>query len=211
MKTRGFRCLTLICLGLTAFLATVPALHAAGDEIAVRGHQLEGKALEIETMFGQLLDSNHATPVFTEYGDGFYSLSIALRPEDRERLRAALAPGDTEKAPQTFFVLAAGQQLTAPSNPSTCIHAALSNTNLSYNYWVVVLNLGQSVTRTTTAKLNGPGKKFTKSFQTNYGGNAIWAVWYNPSSGVTTPGVYTFTATLAGNGSATVRSFAVRP
>jgi len=211
MNRRGFRRL-LVCLGLAGLLAAVPAAYATESAAATHDRLQESRALQIETLFGQLLDSAAATPVFTDLGDGFYSLSITLRPEARERLLAALRSGESGDKATTFFLLAAGQQLTAPTNPSVCIHAALSLTNAAYNYWVVVLNLGsQNLTRTTSVKLAGPGKNFNKSIQATYNAGGIWAIWYNPGSGVNKAGIYTYTATVSGAGSFVIRSFAVTP
>jgi hypothetical protein len=210
MHRRGLRRL-LVCLGLAGLLAAAPAVYATEDA-AARNLQQETRALQIETLFGQLLDSAEVTPVYTDLGNGFHSLSITLKPEARERLLAALRSGESGDKATTFFLLAAGQQLTPPSNPSTCIHAALSLTNASYNYWVVVLNLGsQNLTRTTSVKLAGPGRNFNKSIQATYNAGGIWAVWYNPAGGVNKAGIYTYTATVSGAGSFVTRSFAVNP
>jgi hypothetical protein len=173
----------------------------------------EAQALGVEALFQQLLDSNQVRPVFADLGGGFHSMSISLPPEAVGRLAEAAqvdADGVARKG-QSFVVLATGLQLTAPTNPSTLIHAALSSTDLPYNYWVITLNLGsQDLTRKTTLVLSGP-KKFNKSVVVNYGANGIWAVWYNPAVGVGTPGVYTLKATVDGGGSATTKSFAVNP
>lgn len=215
MNNRGIRRLLPVVLGLAGLLVAVPAIHAAGGEAVTRDRQQEVKASEIETLFQDLLDSNDTPPVFTEYGDGFYSLSAALRPEVRDRLLAAARSGEltglTDKA-QTFFVLSTGQQLTSPSDPGICIHASLSLATAPYNYWVVVLNLGtRNVTSKTTLKLSGPGLKFNRSFQVTYGANGIWVVWYNPGVGVGQSGLYTLQSTAAGGGSASTKSFAVFP
>ncbi len=211
MINRGCRKVLFACFGLLGLLIAVPAICATEDASANRDRQQETKAFEIETWFQQLLDSNDTTPTFTDYGDGFYALSSNLRLDARERLLSAAPSGDiTKKAPQTLFVLATGQQLTPPSNPSVCIHASLSNANATYNYWVIVINLGaQNVTSTTTVQLAGPGLKFNKSVRATYGANGIWAIWYNPGAGSGKSGLYTVTATVAGGGSATTKSFAI--
>jgi hypothetical protein len=205
MNSRGFRSLPLVFLVLIGLLAVAPAAQAGEPG-------REATAFEIESLFQQLLDSNVATPVYTEHGGGLSSLSITLEPEARERLLAAMRSGDADAKAATFFALAAGQQLTSPANASTCINAALSNQNLSYNYWVVVLNLGnQGLVRSTRFKLTGPGKKFDKSFNVTYGSSSIWIIWYNPAFGVGTSGVYTFQPSVTGASSLTTKSFAIVP
>jgi hypothetical protein len=208
MNYRGIHRFLLICLCLTGLLMmAAPAVHAAPPE-----GQREEKVLQIETMFEELLGSSDLTPTFAEHGNGFYSLSASLEPEARERLLEAFNSGvPTDKA-TTFFVLSVGQQLTNPSNPATCLHAALSNVNAAYNYWVVVLNLGnQSLARTTTVKLNGPGRKFNKSIVANYPSGSIQVVWYNPGVGVGQPGIYTFTGSVSGAGQSVTKSFETQP
>lgn len=208
MNYRGIHRFLLIGLCLTGLLMmAAPAVYAAPPE-----DQREEKALQIETMFEELLGSSDVKPIFAEHGDGFYSLSVTLEPEARERLLESLSSGGPTDKATTFFVLSVGQQLTAPSNPATCLHAALSNVNLAYNYWVVVLNLGnQNLSRTTTVKLNGPGRKFNKSIVASYPAGSIYAVWYNPGVGVGQPGVYTFTGSVSGAGQAVTKSFETRP
>lgn len=211
MNRPWFR-LLLVGAALAALIA-VPAARVAAAEIPSNALGQELGALSIESLFQELLDSNIATPVYTDYGDGLHSLSIALTPEIRERLLAATNAGDFAKKPQTFFVLSTGQQLTSPADPGICIHASLSLANASYNYWVVALNLGtKNVTATTTLKLSGPGLKFNKSAQILYGAGGIWIVWYNPGAGVGQSGLYTLQSSVAGaSGSATSKSFAVFP
>ena len=75
-----------------------------------------------------------------------------------------------------------------------------------------MLNLGsQSVTRTTTAKLTGPGLNFNKSVDVGYGANNIWAIAYTPGAGVVKPGIYMFQAGVAGSSTFTTRTYAVNP
>lgn len=202
MKMRDFRCFLLVCLLLCGLLSAMPAPCVAADAPA-------GLPGEIQ----ELLGTSPEAPVFTDLGGGFHSLSIALRPEMRERLLAALGTGEaTGKAAQTLFVLSAGQAPTSPSNPIATTHGVLSDTTFGYNYWLIVLNLGnQNVTRTTTVKLTGPGLKFNKSVQATYPAGALWVIGYSPGRGVGTPGIYTYQATVAGGGSITTKSFAVRP
>lgn len=204
MKNRAFCSSLLACLCLIGLFTTVPAPCAAEDTAG---------GPELEALFGEILGPSHEAPVFTDLGGGFYSLSIALSPEAREGLLAPLRSGDPdEKAVQTFFVISAGQAPTTPPNPIATTHGALSDTTFPYTYWIIVLNLGnQNVTRTTTAKLTGPGLKFNRSVQATYNAGGIWVIGFRPGVGAGAPGVYTFQATVAGAGSLTTRSFAVRP
>jgi hypothetical protein len=209
MKTREFRRLLLVGLALAGLLIATTAF-AAGDG-AARLH--ESGAADIEGLLQQYVDFNGATPVFTDYGDGFYSLSATLDPAARDRLLAAVAPegtGDKKTPVPALTLLAAGQSLSPPASPAVCIHAPLSETTLVYNYWVVVLNLGsQNVAKTTSFKLTGPGLTFNKSFLPTYKANGIWVVWYNPASSVHNPGFYTYVATVAGIGGFTSRTYAI--
>lgn len=196
----AFRRLLPVCLSLVVLLAGVPA---------ARGQQQEVRALDLESSLQQLLESTDAEAVYTDLGDGFHSVSVALSPEARERFLATLGSDGAEKA-LPFYLLASGQQLTDPANPSVCIHASLSSVSAPYNYWLVVLNLSsQNVTRTTTVKLTGPGLKFSKAVSATYNANGIWAVWYNPGVGVGRAGLYTLKASVASAGTFVIRTYAV--
>jgi hypothetical protein len=210
MKTRKFRRSLLMGLALVGLLAVAPALFAAepgADRLRESG------AAQIEGLLAQSMDFNGATPVFTDYGDGFYSLSATLDPATRDRLLAAVDGARDKKAPAASLAfLAAGQSLSTPSNPAALIHAALSNTTLTYNYWVVVVNLGsQTVTKATSFKLTGPGLTFNRTVSVPYHANGIWVVWYNPASGVHNPGFYTYVGGVSGSGTFTTHTFAVNP
>jgi hypothetical protein len=211
MKSREFRRLLLVGLVLAGLLSAVPAVFAAesgADRLRESG------AAQIESLLQQYGDFNGATPVFTDYGDGFFSLSVELDPATRERLLAAVdEDGAADKrAPASLAFLAAGQSVSAPAAPSFCIHAALSNTMLPYNYWMVGVNLGnQSLARTASFKLTGPGLTFNRSFSVTLHANAFWAVWLIPGTGVGTPGFYTYTGTVSGLGSFVTHTFAANP
>ena len=208
MKSRELRRILLVVFAI--LLIAVPAAFA-GDQTADRGRQREATAFEIESLFQRLLDSSDVTPTYTDYGDGFHALSIELSPEQREKLMAALGAGD-DKAATTFYFLAAGLSQATPADPRICIHAALSTTNVSYNYWVVVLNLGsKDVTRSVGFKLTGPGHTFNKSASFTFGANGIWVAWYNPGFGVNTAGFYTYVGSVTGSGNFTTRTFTVTP
>jgi hypothetical protein len=204
MKKLRFRYPLAVFLGLALCLMLAPA--AGAQELA---RSVEADAFNVESMLQELLASNEVTPVFENLGGGFYSMSITLPDDVRDRLAEALSVGEDKAT--TFQTLAVGQMVSTPSNPSTLIHAALSDTRLAYNHWVVVLNLGSTVTKKTTLSLTGPGRKFNVSTNVVYGGNGIWSVWYNPGAGVSTPGIYTLKATVTSGGTVTTRSFAVNP
>lgn len=194
---------------LVTSLVAAPTLRAQQGAAALIGQRAELADAEIESLLWNSLDT---PPTFTDHGDGIFSLSRTFSPETSERLLSALNREGSEKATSTFFIMAAGQSIPTPVTPTTCIHSALSNTNLPYNYWLVVLNLGsQNVTRTTSLKLTGPGQRFNRSTSVTYNANGIWAVWYKPATGVGTAGTYTFEAAVSGGGSFAIRSFAVRP
>jgi hypothetical protein len=204
MEKLRFRYPLAVFFGLALCLMLAPA--AGAQELA---RSVEVDALNVESMLQELLASNEVTPIFENLGGGFHAMSITLPEETRDRLMEALSLGEDKAG--AFQVLAAGQMVSTPSNPSTLIHAALSDTRLGYNYWVVVLNLGSTVNKKTTLSLTGPGRKFNQSGTFTYGGNGIWAVWYNPGVGVGTPGTYTLKATVTSGGTVTTRSFAVSP
>jgi hypothetical protein len=199
---------------LALLLITMPFASAAElPDARTRGIAVDE---EIGTLFEQHLGVKPEAPVFTDLGDGFFSLSYPLSPEMREKLLVAVQSETstelTGKAAQTLFVISVGQAPTTPSDPITTTHGALSDTTFPYTYWIITLNLGrQNVTKATTLKLTGPGLKFTRSANVVYGANGIWVVGYRPDGGVRTPGVYTLQGTVAGGGSITVKSFAVNP
>lgn len=193
------------------------AAGAAGNGVVDREDSSEAQILQIETLLQQLLSSSELElePVFTDHGGGVFSLSFALPKETCDRLIAALAAsdaGDPEAKAKTFLLLAAGQELTEPININGLVHAALSDVDLAYHYWVAAVNLGgNDLTRTTTYKLLGPGRKFNRSFSFFYGAQGIWFYWFNPGRGVGIPGVYTFQAQVSGAGTVTARTVAIRP
>ena len=207
LEFRRFVGLGLGLIGL--LLVAPPPSHAAtlpAAEIAAR---------TAEVLLEQFAGVTPEAPVFTDLGDGFFSLSYPLSPEMREKLLEAVQSDSAEKAgkaAQTLFVISVGQAPTAPPDPITTTHGALSDATFPYTYWIITLNLGrQNVTKATTLKLTGPGLKFTRSANVVYGANGIWVVGYRPDGGVRTPGVYTLQGTVAGGGSMTTKSFAINP
>lgn len=195
--------------GLVALLIAASAARAADDGDATGGLRTEAQAAQVENLFGELLGSNLATPEYTDHGGGLHSLSISLDPSQREFLSSLLSKGTGDKAVNYYF-LAGGQSLTPPANPAALLHAALSNTQLGYNYWVVVVNLGSDVTRKTTFKLIGPGRTFNRTFSLLYRANTIWFYWHSAPS-VGTPGFYRYLSTVAGAGTFTIHTAAVNP
>jgi|GEM_PF-4128634 len=195
--------------GLVALLIVASAARAASDGDATRGLRTETQAAQVENLIGKLLGSNLATPEYTDYGGGLHSLSISLDSNQRERLSALVHEG-TDGKTIAYYFLAAGQSLTPPSNPAALIHAAISSTQLGYNYWVVVVNLGTAVTRNTTFKLTGPGHTFNRSYSLLYRANSVWFYWYSAPS-VSTEGFYHFAATVTGAGTFTIHTAAVNP
>ncbi len=189
--------------------AVLVALMTASVAHAADGVRTEVQSAQVENLIGEILGSNLATPEYTDYGQGLHSLYVPLDSSQRERLSALLGKGAGDKAVAYYF-LAGGQSLTPPSNPTTLIHAALSNTQLGYNYWVVVVNLGSNVTKNTTFKLTGPGRTFNRTAPLLYRANGIWTYWYS-IPGVGAPGFYHFASTVAGAGTFTIHTFAVNP
>jgi hypothetical protein len=174
--------------------------------------QQDSMTREVEALVGQLGGSGGEAPVFTDLGNGFYTVSMTLPPGARERFLEAMGPEEQEKAASTLTVISVGQAPVLPSTPVTTTHGALSDTTFPYTYWIITLNLGpQTVTKTTTLKLTGPGLKFNRSNQVVYGANGIWGVGFRPGSGVGTPGIYTLQGSVSGGGSMTNKSFAVNP
>ncbi|MFL6192603.1 MAG: hypothetical protein ACJ75H_00420 [Thermoanaerobaculia bacterium] len=169
----------------------------------------EAKAAQVESLLGELLGSNLATPEYTDHGGGLQSLSFRLDDHQRESLGSLVQEKADGKAVAYYF-LAAGQSLTPPSNPSALVHAAISNTQLSYNYWVVVVNLGTDVTRNTTFRITGPGRVFNRTFPLLYRSNTVWFYWYS-APGVSTPGFYHYFSTVAGAGTFAIHTAAVNP
>lgn len=195
--------------GLFALLIATSAAQAEEKGDATPDLRTEARALQVETLIGELLSSNLATPEYADHGGGLHSLSISLDSDQRELLSSLLHEGAGNKATSYYF-LAGGQSLTPPSNAEAMVHAALSNTQLGYNYWVVVVNLGSNVTRRTTFKLTGPGRTFNRSFSLLYRANSIWFYWYAAPS-VNTPGFYRYASTVAGAGTFTTQTAAVNP
>ncbi len=169
---------------------------------------------EFENLIGDLAGAEHEEPVFTDLGGGFYSVSMALSPALRQRFEDALRtedPAGKAQAP-SLTVISVGQATALPDTPITTSHGALSDTTYPYTYWVITLNLGnQTVTKTTTFKLTGPGLKFNRSVPVTYGAGGIWGIGFRPGSGVGTPGIYTFQGLVSGGGSITTKSFAINP
>lgn len=166
---------------------------------------------EIESLLGPVVGSAHEAPVFTDLGGGFYTVYIPLSPEMRERFLEA-ASLERDKAQSSLTVISVGQASALPPTPVTTTHGALSDTTFPYTYWIITLNLGsQTVTKSTTLKLSGPGLKFNSSAAVVYGANGIWGVGYRPGVGVGVPGIYTLQGTVSGGGSITTKTFAVNP
>jgi hypothetical protein len=195
--------------GLVALLIAASAARATGDGDATPDLRTEARAAQVENLIGELLGSNLATPEYTDHGGGLHSLSISLDPNQRERLSSLVQEGLGGKAVAYYF-LAAGQSLTPPSNAGALVHAAISNAQLGYNYWVAVLNLGSNVTRNTVFKLTGPGRTFNRTFPLLYRANTIWFYWYEASS-VGAPGFYHYVSTVAGAGTFTIHTAAMNP
>ena len=182
--------------------------------VAVPSHAIDAMTQAMESLLGPA-DFAQQAPVFTDLGDGFYSVHIPLTPKIQESLREAMGSRDefTQKArAQSIYVISVGQSPVLPPNPIATTHGALSDTTYPYTYWVITLNLGsQTVTKTTTLKLNGPGLKFNRSINAVYGANGIWGIGYSPGAGVQKPGVYTLQGSVKDGGSITTKSFAINP
>ena len=210
MKIWEIRRFALIGLTLAGFL-----IGSSGSALAAPGNDVQlGDGQDLESLLGQFAGSFQEAPVFTDLGGGFYSLSMPLSPEVRESLLETLGSDEpAEKAQASkLAVISVGQAPVLPPNPITTTHGALSDTTFPYTYWVITVNLGtQTVTKSTTFKLTGPGLKFNRTVPVIYGANGIWGIGFRPGSGVGTPGVYTFQGSVSSGGSATTKSFAVHP
>ncbi len=212
MKKLEFRRSVLPGLAMVGLLFIAPATLCAADAAHV---QREAITQAVETLLGQSTGFGHEEPVYTDLGDGFYSLSMALPPKVQasllEAMRSSEITGEAAQA-QSLFVISVGQAPVLPPTPITATHGALSDTTFPYTYWIITLNLGsQTVTKSTKLKLTGPGLKFNRSVNVTYGANGIWGIGYSPGSGVRTPGVYTLQGTVSGGGSITTKSFAINP
>ncbi len=218
MRSRSFSATVRLCvfgfLSLVAFSAFAPEARAADLSAA----SVEDRAAQVENLIGDLLGTNLAVPQYTDLGGGLHSLYVPLDERQREKLGALLgrrnggdgSEGVEGQAGPAYYFLAAGQSLTPPTTPTAMIHAALSNDRASYNYWVLVVNLGSDVTRNTTFKLTGPGRTFNRTFSTLYRANGIWTYWYTAPS-VNNQGFYHFLPTVAGAGTFAIHTFAVNP
>ncbi|HXU29466.1 MAG TPA: hypothetical protein VN851_02720 [Thermoanaerobaculia bacterium] len=209
MRSRGFHHVSRFAvLGLFMLWTAAPAARAA----AFAAPETENRAAQIENLLGEVLGSNLATPQYADHGGGLHSLFVPLDAQQTERLGGLLREGDgvEGQAGPAYYFLAGGQSLTPPTSPSAMIHAALSNTRLGYNYWVIVVNLGTDVTRNTTFKLTGPGRTFNRTFSLQYRANGIWTYWFTAPS-VNTAGFYHFLPTVAGAGTFAIHTFAVNP
>lgn len=210
MRKHGLRRSVLFGIILAGLLIFAPAYGRAADRGAGSTPQGEAMTQELESLLGPVVGAAHEAPVFTDLGGGFYTVYIPLSPEMRERFLEA-ASLEREKAQSSLTVIAVGQASALPPTPVTTTHGALSDTTFPYTYWIITLNLGQTVTKSTTLKLSGPGLKFNSSAAVVYGGNGIWGVGYRPGAGVGVPGIYTLQGTVSGGGSATTKTFAVNP
>jgi hypothetical protein len=213
MKTLTFRRFVGLGAALLGILLLAAAPPAAADAASGRGAQHDAVTHEFETLLGQFPGTSSEEAVFTDLGDGFYTVFVPLSPALRASLLDAVrASAPADKAAQSLFVISVGQAPTVPSTPVAATHGALSDTTYPYTYWVITLNLGaQTVTKTTSVKLTGPGLHFNRSANVVYGANGIWGVGYRPGSGVQVPGIYTLQGTVSGGGSITTKSFAVNP
>lgn len=208
MRKYGLRRSVLFGIIFAALLIFTPAYGRAADR-APRG---EAMTQELESLLGPAVGSTHEAPVFTDLGGGFYTVYIPLSPEMRERFLEAASLEERDKAQTSLTVISVGQATVLPPTPVTTTHGALSDTTFPYTYWVITLNLGsQTVTKSTTVKLTGPGLKFTRSASVVYGANGIWGVGYRPGVGVGVPGIYTLQGSVSGGGSITTKTFAVNP
>lgn len=185
-----------LCLGATS-----------GVRAAERPQEIS--ALALETLFQEAMGAGDVKPIFADLGNGFHSMEIPLSDEAIASLEAAAQTDlETGKAqPPKLQVLATGVQVSQPTSTSTLIHAALSNKTLAYNHWIVVVNVGPTVTKKTTFALSGP-KKFNRVAQVTYNASTIFAIWYNPGAGVNTTGIYTFKGTVDGGGNTTSKYYA---
>jgi hypothetical protein len=217
MQTLTFRRFVGLGAALLGILLLAAAPSAAADPASGRGVQRDAMTHEFETLLGRFPGTSSGTPsegaVFTDLGGGFYTVFVPLSPALRARfLEAARESAPTDKAAQSLFVISVGQAPTVPTTPVAATHGALSDTTYPYTYWVITLNLGaNTVTKTTSVKLTGPGLHFNRSANVVYGANGIWGVGYRPGSGVQVPGIYTLQGTVSGGGSITTKSFAVNP
>lgn len=215
MKELGFRRFVLLGLALIGLLFIAPAPTCAADAIVGSDDQREAMTEAVETLFGKISGFTHEVPVFTDLGGGFYSLSMPLPPKVQASLLEAMRLGEVTgkaKKASSLIVISVGQAPVVPPSPITTTHGALSDTTYPYTYWIITLNLGtQTVTKSTTLKLTGPGLKFNQSANVTYGAGGIWGIGYSPGSGVHTPGVYTLQGTVSGAGSITTKSFAINP
>lgn len=211
MRKHGLRRSVLFGITLAGLLIFAPASGRAADRGAGSTPRSEAMTQEIESLLGPVVGSAHEAPVFTDLGGGFYTVYIPLSPEMRERFLEA-ASLERDKAQSSLTVISVGQASALPPTPVTTTHGALSDTTFPYTYWIITLNLGsQTVTKSTTLKLSGPGLKFNSSAAVVYGANGIWGVGYRPGVGVGVPGIYTLQGTVSGGGSITTKTFAVNP
>ncbi len=214
MRSLRLSCSALLAFVFIGFLSIAPISLSAAAAAPGGEPRREAVAHEIENFVEQFAGLTPEEPVFTELGDGFYSLSITLSQGIRERLLEAMRSHEiteTQKA-QSLFVISVGQAPVLPPNPITTTHGALSDTTFPYTYWIITVNLGaQTVTKSTTLKLSGPGLKFKRSINVVYGANGIWGIGYSPGGGVRTPGIYTLQGTVKDGGSITTKSFAINP
>src|SRR6185503_12144670 len=163
MQTLTFRRFVGLGAALLRILLLAAAPSAAADPASGRGVQRDAMTHEFETLLGQFPGTSSGTPsegaVFTDLGGGFYTVFVPLSPALRARfLEAARESAPTDKAAQSLFVISVGQAPTVPTTPVAATHGALSDTTYPYTYWVITLNLGaNTVTKTTSVKLTGPG------------------------------------------------------
>jgi hypothetical protein len=213
MKNWNFRRFVLGGLALAGACLVTPHLSHAAGLAAENDSQNEVLTQEIESLVRPLAGVAPEGAVFTDLGEGFYSVSIPLSPQLRERLLQAIGSADaSQRAQAPLTVISVGQAPALPPSPVTTTHGALADTTFPYTYWIITVNLGnQRLTKATSLKLTGPGLKFNRSTQVAYGANGIWGIGYRPGGGVVKPGIYTLQGTVNGGGSITTKFFAINP
>jgi len=189
---------------LLLVLVLAPAVSAENQGSTSNPQVLEEMTADFELLFDELLAGQTPRPVFEVHENGLHSMTIHLDPAT-----VSQRADDGTLALATLTILAAGQQLTEPSNASTLIHAAHSDKDFDYNYWWAAVNVsGSDLTRSTKITLTGAGNKFNETLSLLYEASTIKIWWYPSGFGVGSAGTHTFKAKITGGGTAKVKSYA---
>lgn len=188
-----------LVLALLAFL--LPAATTPTERLPAR---FEALAIELETLFVEILGASDSEPVFKSHGQGLYSMTLALSEEQKERFVTQSA------AVKMLTVLSNGNCASTPTSPRTLISAVMSSTDINYNFWFVAVNISNSSkVRKTINTIKGPGLNFRRVDNLLYPDSAIQTYWFERRDAFSKDGIFTFKTKISTAGAVKGKSFAM--